>query len=78
MNKTEKDIIECFTKAVKDELLNRNYEILKGWYEFCELMEKCKLSIHNWVYYKLLEDKPCDYNCIHCWGKIYDKLKEEN
>ena len=39
MNKTEKDIIECFTKAVKDELLNRNYEILKGWYEFCYLLK---------------------------------------
>lgn len=39
MNKTEKDIIECFTKPVKDELLNRNYEILKGWYEFCYFLK---------------------------------------
>ena len=32
MNKTEKDIIECFTKPVKDELLNRNYGNIESSY----------------------------------------------
>ena len=77
----------CLYNVEQEQLERKRYQELKGqvkiWIgqydknEFCELMKKGKLSTHNCpVYYKLLKDKPCDHNCINCWGKIYDKLKE--
>ena len=77
----------CLYNVEQEQLERKRYQELKeqvkiwiGQYdknEFCELMKKGKLSTHNCpVYYKLLKDKPCDHNCINCWGKIYDKLKE--